>query len=149
MATLLNTLGAFLKFDASGNVAWESTLAGVRTAIHTEIEASRADDAEIEKALDRYFDKLPEGKMVKTPSVVSRVASILADDDLELSMEWEPKVAAFIDRCPRFASKRGKGGGMTRIAKPTTPTAAPATVNESTATDDGDEDGDDLDLDSL
>ena len=144
MATLLNTLGAFLKFDAAGNVAWESTLAGVRTAINGEIEASRADDAVIEAALDRYFNRLPEGKMVKTPSVVSRVAGVLADDDLELSMGWEPKVAAFIDRCPRFASKRGKGGGMTRIAKPT---AAPATVNE-TATDDGDED-DDLDLDSL
>lgn len=139
--SLISTLGSHLRFDARGNVRWDETLGAIKLQLQNELEEAKKNDAAFSLEIDRFFDRFKGETGVKITTLASHVATRIAGDDLELSMDLEPQVIAFIKRTPRFNSKRGKGGGVFRLAKGETP--APAPVNES------EDNEDDLSLDDL
>ena len=139
--SLISTLGSYLRFDARGNVRWDDTLGAIKLQLQNELEESKKNDAAFSLEIDRFFDRFKGETGVKITTLASLVATRIAGDDLELSMDLEPQVIAFIKRTPRFNSKRGKGGGVFRLAKGEMP--APVNENEE------DESDNDLDLDNL
>ena len=145
--SLISQLGSFLKFDSQGNVRWDDTLGSIKRQLVTELEDAKKNDARFEVEIDRFFDRFKGETGVKITTLASLVATRIAGDDLELSMELEPQVIAFIKRTPRFNSKRGKGGGVFRLARASAP--VPVVVNEEERDEEEGEEDDDLSLDDL
>lgn len=147
--SLISQLGSFLKFDASGNVKWDDTLGSIKRQLVAELEEAKKNDARFEVEIDRFFDRFKGETGVKITTLASLVATRIAGDDLELSMELEPQVIAFIKRTPRFNSKRGKGGGVFRLARASAPVSAPVVNEEEHDEEEQGDEEDDLDLDDL
>jgi hypothetical protein len=113
--TILNAVSSFIASAADGSVDWDRTLADIKLAVCAELEASKANDAKIESALDSLFDMVPSGTGVPSPAVVQAVASSLAEGNFARQLEWVPQVESYLLRSPRFVSKRGRSGGLFRI----------------------------------
>lgn len=113
---ILAALKDFVVFASDGSLDWEITGEAIRQQLLSDIELSRKSDAVIEAALDALYDKLPVGTGIPTPMVANAVASELSGGNLIAMAEITGKVTDFLDRCPRFQSKRGRSGGLFRVA---------------------------------
>lgn len=99
-----------------GSPDWETSLGNIQRAIQAELEANRALDGRIEAELDKVFDKVPAGTGLPTPMVVQAVAAELSGGDFAQQAELAGKVTAYLERSKRFVSKRGRSGGLFRVA---------------------------------
>lgn len=113
---ILAALKGFVAFDQDGSLDWDTTATAIHQQLLSEIEFSRKNDGLIENALDAIFDKIPADSALPTPMVVSVVAGELSGGDISAMAEFTATVTEFLDRCPRFQSKRGRNGGLFRIA---------------------------------
>lgn len=114
MAKLISILGDFVSYN-NGELDREATASAVCAALEAELAEARRHDAAIEAALDRLFDTVPVGTRLPTPVVAQTVAGELAAGNMAAMVALVPVVGAFIARSPRFESKRGRSGGLTRI----------------------------------
>jgi hypothetical protein len=117
MATskILGAVGSFLTYFTDGSVNWEVSISTIQNAVESELREARAYDETISAALDKLYDAAPAGSSFPTPMVVSLVASELAGGNMARMAELTPLVVAFVERSPRFQSKRGRSGGLFRI----------------------------------
>lgn len=115
MAKMLSNLADFIVYFADGSLNAEATGSAVCAALEAELHEARRHDTAIEAALDRLFDTVPVGTRLPTPVVTQTVAGELAAGNIAAMVTLGPVVAAFIARSPRFESKRGRSGGLTRI----------------------------------
>lgn len=116
MAKVLSALKGFVAFNADGSLDWEGTASAIQGQLLSEIEESRKNDGLIEGALDALYDKLPAGTGLPTPMVVNAVASELCGGNIIAMAEFTNLVSEYLDRNHRFQSKRGRSGGLFRIA---------------------------------
>ena len=114
--SILSAVSAFIVRASDGSVNWDNTLSAIRNGIAAEMEENRKDDGEIEKGLDAIYDALPAGTGLPTPMVVQTVAASLSGGDIEAQIEWAAKVTDYLTRTNRFVSKRGRSGGLFRVA---------------------------------
>lgn len=111
---LLSALADVIVY-VNGEVDWDSTFGGIKSAISKEIADNRAHDTAISAALNRLYDNAPAGSSFPTPMVVQSVAGEIANGNFALAMTLAPMVENFIRRSPSFEAKRGRAGGLRRI----------------------------------
>lgn len=115
-ASLLSAVSSFVVSFTDGSVDWNATLDNIQTALANELEASRANDDALESALDRLFDRMPVGAGIPTPIAVQTAASEVAGGDFSKLQSLMVACEAFVERSARFQSKRGRNGGLFRVA---------------------------------
>ena len=116
MKKILSHLSAFIVLDNEGSTDWDSTLSGIRSQMELEILENGESDGKIEAALDSIYDSLDPGIGLPTPVVVQTVSASLAGGNLQEQISISAKVEDFLARTERFVSKRGRSGGLFRIA---------------------------------
>lgn len=112
---ILAAVSSFIVRDSSGGVQWESTLAGIKGAMLTELATSAETDKRIEEALDSLYDSVPVGTGLPGPTVVQTVAASLAGGNLAEQIRLVAEIEGYLTRSPRFVSKRGRSGGLFRV----------------------------------
>ena len=115
MSKVLSSLSGFIVYANDGSVDWDATIPAIRNAVESELNEARAHDASISAALDKLYDASPAGASYRTDMVVSTIAGELSAGNLSAMATLLPVVEAFIERSPRFQSKRGRNGGLSRV----------------------------------
>lgn len=116
MGALLSKVQDFISYNNDMSVDWDNTLLAIQYKLESEINDARENDAKFEQALDRLFDRLPLGTGIPTPIAVQTVCSEVAGGDFTKLQTLMAACEAFVERSARFQSKRGRNGGLFRVA---------------------------------
>ena len=116
MTKILNAVSGLLSYNNDGSVNWETSFTTIQNAVEGEIRENLSYDAAISAALDRLFNKLPAGTRVKTDIAVQACAADLCGGDILQMVEVSARIENFLERSSRFVSKRGRSGGLFRVA---------------------------------
>ena len=133
-----------IKNAADGSFDKKATLASASKALRAMVSAYAAQQEKpgenaIESEVDRVFDSVPEGEVIKTSVLVFRILKGRGDTEGAGFAGLQKEVVAFIRSSARFQTLTGRNvGGVKRVAAPE---AAP--VSGTNVTDTSDEDADD------
>jgi hypothetical protein len=114
--SVLSSVSQFITYLDDGEIDWDTTFFNFQSYVLFEMELLRDNDQKIETALDQLFDQVTPGNAIPVPIVVSTIANKVADGDVSKATELTHVVHDFLERSKRFSSRRGRNGGLVRLA---------------------------------
>lgn len=102
--------------NVNGSVDMDATLANIRKALASELEANQALDAQIESALDTVYNRLGVD-IFPGPEVVAMAAATLVGTELTRMATVSDQIRDYLSRSARFVGERGRKGGLRRLSK--------------------------------
>jgi len=114
--SILKALSSHLCYDSHGNVDVDGTMLAIQSDLQNELERVAEQDKVFSNHLDTIFNNSNGVEGLPTKWVAGKVAQIVAAGDEVMERELIAEVESFIDRCPRFEARRGRKGGLFRVA---------------------------------
>lgn len=110
----------YIVCEESGAVDIEASVEAFRFALLAHVERNNLNNEVVEVAVNAVFDRFP-GARLNSAFVQRNAINEIAKASGELSPEAESKyskaILAYLEQ-PQFEAKRGKAGGIIRLAKP-------------------------------
>ncbi len=134
-----------IKNAADGSFDKKATLASASKALRAMVSAYAAQQEKpgenaIESEVDRVFDSVPEGEVIKTSVLVFRILKGRGDTEGAGFAGLQKEVVAFIRSSARFQTLTGRNvGGVKRVAAPAAEAAPVSGTNVTDAAEDADE----------